>query len=551
MPKQEMERSSVLSYRKRFAGISFTVCLVIALFATIALVGMLMIGAPFGTTTKMSSAPQAPVIRLLAAAGLREPIEEIARQYEAECGVKVDIQFGGSNTLLSQIQVDRIGTPDLLLAADEYFTRQAVEKKLAIEVFDIALQHPCVVVKKDSEISIRSIEDLMVDSRRLSLGNPDQAAIGKSVRDAMRRMSNNAWERLESHVSKFGVFKPTVNEVANDVRIGSVDAGIVWNATIASPAYRESLRMIDLPEFAEQEEVVSMAVLTSSLQPTSALKFARYVAAQDRGLRVFRSHGLAVRDGDDWVEKPEVHFYCGTVSRRVVEPIVEKFQQREGITIHAVYNGCGILTGRMKTIQNQSQSLGFPDFYMACDRYYLDSVKQWFQDDVDISDVEIVMVVPKGVTSISEPRDLLKPGIRVAIGQPEQCAIGALTERLLRRDGIYDSLKQKQLEASETVIEIASSAMLVPHVLTGHVDVAIAYLSDALPIQASIDVVPFEAGDNLAIQLLSVARNSRHKQLLRRFTNAIDREALEFEAKGFHFRRNNASDSAGKQKAFE
>lgn len=541
----------MLSFRKGFAGLSFTVCLVIALLATIALVGMLMFGSPFGTTKRMSSAPQTTVIRLLAAAGLREPIEEIARQYEAECGVTVDIQFGGSNTLLSQIQVDRIGTPDLLLAADEYFTRQAVEKKLAIEVFDIALQHPCVVVKKDSEISIRSIEDLMVDSRRLSLGNPDQAAIGKSVRDAMRRMKSNAWERLESHVSKFGVFKPTVNEVANDVRIGSVDAGIVWNATIASPAYRESLRMIDLPELVEQEEIVSMAVLTSSLQPTSALKFARYVSAEDRGLRVFRSHGLEVKDGDDWVDRPEVHFYCGAVSRRVIEPVADEFQLREGITINTTYNGCGILTGRMKTIQNQSQSLGFPDLYMACDRYYFDDVRQWFQDDVDISDVEIVMVVPKGVTSVSEPRDLLKPGVRVAIGQPDQCAIGALTKRLLKRDGTYDSLKQKQLEASETVIEIASSAMLVPHVLNGHVDVAIAYLSDAMPNQASVDVVPFEAGDNLAIQTLSVARNSRHKQLLRRFTNALDREALEFEAKGFHFRRNKASDLAGKGKALE
>jgi len=541
----------MLSFRKRFAGLNFTVCLVLAFLATIALVVILIYGSPSRTTMRITSASHLPMIRVLAAAGLREPIEEIAKQYEAECGIKVDIQFGGSNTLLSQIQVDRIGTPDLLLAADEYFTKQAVEKKLALEVFDIALQHPCVVVKKESEISIRSVEDLMVDRMRLSLGNPDQAAIGKSVRDALRRLPSNVWDRLESHVSKYGVFKPTVNEVANDVRIGSVDAGIVWNATLVSPAYRETLRMIELPELADQEEMVSLAVLTSSLQPTSALKFARYVSAQDRGLRVFRSHGMEVRDGDDWVDKPEVHFYCGAVNRRIVEPILDKFQQREGITINTVYDGCGILTGRMKTIQDQSQSLGFPDLYMACDRYYLDNVKQWFQDDVDISDVEIVMVVPKGKTSVSKPRDLLKPGIRVAIGQPDQCTIGALTKRLLSRDGIYDSLMRKQLEANETVVEKASSAMLVPDVLTGHVDVAIAYLSDVMPNRARVDVVHFEDGNNLAIQPLSVARNSRHKHLLRRFYDALYGEASVFEAKGFHFRGNSPTDTIGKRKTLE
>lgn len=532
----------MLSYPKRNASLSFQVCVVLALLAMSALVVMLFFGAPSRTTLRPTAAQPAPTIRLLAAAGLREPIEEIVKRYEAEYGIKVDIQFGGSNTLLSQLQVDKLGTPDLFLAADEFFTEQAAEKKLAVETFDIAVQRPCVVVKKESEISIRSVDDLMVDGRRLSLGNPDQAAIGKSVRDAMRRLPGNAWDRLESQVSKYGVFKPTVNEVANDVRIGAVDAGIVWNATLASPAYRDTLRMIELPELADQREVVSLAVLTCSLQPTAALKFARYASAQDRGLKVFQAYGMEVRDGDDWAEKPEIHFFCGAVNRRVIESILDKFQQREGITINTVYDGCGILTGRMKTIQNQNQSLGFPDLYMACDRYYLDNVKQWFQDDVDISDVEIVMVVPKGATSVSQPSDLLKPGVRVAIGQPDQCTIGALTKRLLSRDGTYDALMRKQLEASETVVEKASSAMLVPDVLTGHVDVAIAYLSDVIASREKVDVVNFVAGDNVAIQPLSVARNSRHKQLLRRFYDAVYCEGSSFEAKGFHFRGNGSTD---------
>ena len=537
--------------RQRRARLNFQIFLVAALLASIALVGLLVLGNP----KRKASKQVVRTIQLLAAAGLREPIQEIASRYEVECGVKVDIQFGGSNSLLSQIKVDRLSSPDLLLVADESYTQQAVESNLAKEVLAIAVQRPCIIVQKDSTMQIRSLDDLMIPGRRLSIGNPDQAAIGKVVREALQKTptadGSNQWKRLETQVLQHGVFKPTVNEVANDVRIGAVDAGIVWTATVSSRAYKESLRVIELPELSSKLEIVSLAVLSSSPQPTEALKFARYVSARDRGLEVFRSHGLEVKEGDDWLPRPEINFFCGAVNRRVIEPILEKFQEREGVVVNTVYDGCGILTGRMKTIQNQDQSLGFPDLYMACDRFYLDNVKQWFEEDVDISDIEIVMVVQRGSVLISSPADLLKPGIRVAIGQPDQCTIGALTKRILDRDGIYESLMKKQLDRSETVVEKSSSALLVPDVLTGHVDAAIAYLSDVMPNREKVDIVHFEAGNNIAVQPLSVASNSRHKQLLRRFYDAVYREASSFESKGFHFRHGEKAVSSAKRSAAE
>ena len=537
--------------RQRRARLNFQIFLVASLLASIALVGLLVMGNP----KRKASKQIVRTIQLLAAAGLREPIQEIASRYEAEYGVKVDIQFGGSNSLLSLIKVDRLSTPDLLLVADESYTQQAVESNLAKEVLSIAVQRPCIIVQKNSTIQISSLDDLMVPGRRLSIGNPDQAAIGKVVRQALQKTptadGSNQWKRLESQVLQHGVYKPTVNEVANDVRIGAVDAGIVWTATVSSPAYKESLRVIELPELSSESEIVSMAVLSSSPQPTEALKFARYVSARNRGLEVFRSHGLEVSEGDDWVVRPEINFFCGAVNRRVIEPILEKFQEREGVVVNTVYDGCGILTGRMKTIQNQDQSLGFPDLYMACDRFYLDNVKQWFQEDVDISDIEIVIVVPKGSALVSSPADLLKPGIRVSIGQPDQCTIGALTKRLLDRDGIYESLMKKQLDPGETVVEKSSSALLVPDVLTGHVDAAVAYLSDVMPNREKVDIVHFAAGNNIAVQPLSVASNSRHKQLLRRFYEAVYREASSFESQGFHFRHGDKAVSSAERSVSE
>ena len=67
--------------------------------------------------------------------------------------------------------------------------------------------------------------------------------------------------------------------------------------------------------------------------------------------------------------------------------------------------------GKMKGIEGQSTDLGFPDVYMACDVYYLENVKQWFQEAANVSDVEIVIAVPKGSTKVKQLADLVQPGL--------------------------------------------------------------------------------------------------------------------------------------------
>ena len=107
------------------------------------------------------------------------------------------------------------------------------------------------------------------------------------------------------------------------------------------------------------------------------------------------------------------------MNRRSVEPIVAEFQQREDVVVNASYDGCGILTSKMKVIDKQDPDAGFPDVYMACDVYYLENVKQWFQEAVNVSDTEIVIAVPKGSTKVKGLKDLVLPGVRVSVGEPE------------------------------------------------------------------------------------------------------------------------------------
>lgn len=478
---------------------------------------------------------------LYCAAGLRAPVEQVAERYRQEYGITIDIQYGGSNTLLNQLEIDKFSHVDLYLAADDLYADAAREKGLAAEVLPIAYQRPVIAVRQGNPKNIGSFEDLLSDQVVLALPDPDHAAAGRVARERLSAAvdgETSLWERLEHHVveNQRGVFKPTINDVAADIKLGSVDAGIVWDSTVSMPAFRDELEAVFLPEMAGPPNLVSLCVLNSSRRPTAALRFARYLSARDRGLPSFQEFGLAPIEGDVWAERPEVTFFCGAVSRRAMDPIIAAFERREGCVVNTIYDGCGILTSRMQTIEGQSQAQGFPDVYMACDLYYLENVKDWFQEAANVSDAEIVIAVPKGSTKVTSLNDLVKPGIRVAVGEPNQSTIGALTRRLMVKEGLYDALKEKQQQDGEVVVEKSSSALLVPDVVTGHVDAAVAYITDVMANRDDVDVLRIESSLNIAIQPLSIARTSEHKNLIRRLFQRIADSPEAFEDVGFQFR---------------
>ena len=481
-----------------------------------------------GKGTRMPAPPTSGLL-MYCAAGIRPPVEQVAAAYEREYGIPIAIQFGGSNTLLSQISVAQTG--DLYLSADDSYMTMAQQKGLVKESIPLATMRPVIAVRKDNPKNIRSIDDLLRDDVKVALGNPDQAAIGNTTRSLLT--ASDHWSRLEAHVTRLGVFKPTVPEVANDVKLGSVDAGIIWDTTVA---LYPDLKAIRVPELDAGTSHVIVGVLASSRTPTQALKFARYLAARDKGLITLHEKGFETVDGDKWAEMPELTFFCGSVNRRAVESIIKEFQQREGAIVNTVYNGCGILTAQMRSIQDQQQGGGFPDTYMACDRYYLDSVKEWFQDDVDVSDTQVVIAVPKGnPANIHSLQDLTKPGVRVSLGQPDQCTIGVLTRQVLQQEGVYDGVM------ANVMTQTASSAMLVPTVATGSVDATLAYATDTLAEADKVDTIPISSPAAKAIQPFAISRSSDYKYLGRRLYQAISESRAAFETAGFHFRLNDST----------
>ena len=237
------------------------------------------------------ASPGAPVrepLLVFCAAGIKAPIEAVAREFEQSEGVKVQLNYGGSQTLLANLAVS--GRGDLYIAAEDAYVQMAREKNLVREIIPLAQMRVALAVARGNPKKITTLADLLKTDVRLAQANPDAAAVGKLTREALQK--SGEWEPLRARTT---VFKPTVNEVANDLKLGSVDAGFVWDATIRQYPELEAVPVAALTNLIAH---VSAGVLTSSKQPTVALRFARFLAARDRGQKQFEKHGFTPVNGE-------------------------------------------------------------------------------------------------------------------------------------------------------------------------------------------------------------------------------------------------------------
>jgi molybdenum ABC transporter molybdate-binding protein len=465
-----------------------------------------------GTNAKAPAAAFEPIV-VFCAASNRAVFEAIRTDYEAEFHVPITVQYGPSQTLLSSFEVSRTG--DLFLPADASYLDIARERKLVAEVLPVAQMHAVLAIPK-SAAAPESLEALLQTNAKIVQASDEATAIGKLTREALTR--SGRWNALAARTV---AFKTTVNEVANDVQVGAADAGIVFDAVLAT---YPGLKAVSVPELADVTADVSVGVIASTKQPQRALHFARYLAADDRGLKRYVEFGFHPVAGDPWAERPELTLYAGSMLRPAIEDTLIEFEQREGVQVTRVYNGCGILVAQMKSGK-------VPDAYFACDSEFMQQVQDLFPSHADVSQNQLVILVPKGnPKGLRSLRDLTRPGLRVGIGHEKQCAMGWLTQKTLEQGGV-----QTEVMANVTV-QTPTGDMLVNQMKAGSLDAAVAYISNAAGSGDVLDAIRItNIPCAVATQPFGIAQSTPHRHLAQRLQERL--QAAEsrtiFEQQGF------------------
>ncbi len=483
--------------------------------AAVAALVLLLVWTP-GTGHQSSS--QQP-LTLYCAAGMSHPVADVAKAYEDEFGVTIRIQYGGSGALLSSLRAANTG--DLYLAADASYIAIAREQNLIAETIPLAIQRPVIATAKGNPKRIHSARDLLREDIRVALGNPDAVSVGKQTQIATTRAG--LWEDLKQAVQSRGVFKPTVNDVANDIKIGTVDAGVVWDSIAEQyPELEIAAPLTADPNFLME---VTVAILRSTRQPAEALRFARYLSARDKGLEAFKRHHFTVVEGDVWAREPQILLFSGGVNRPAIEDTLKSFEQREGCKITRVYNGCGILVSQMKAGER-------PDAYLACDVSFMHQVQDLFLDPANLSETDILIAVPKGnPRGIASLGDLTKEGLKLGVANAEQSALGALTERMLDGAGLLKGVMANV--RSQTPM----ADMLVNQLRAGGLDAVIVYEANISQVREHVDIVRIDLPSAKAVQPFATAKDSKHKYITQRLLDAITsaESRQKYDAAGFRW----------------
>lgn len=446
------------------------------------------------------------VITLHCAAGLSKPVQRVAEAYEKETGHRINLQFGGSGTLLSGLQVSQQG--DLFLAADESYTTQGREKGLIREVLPVATLTPVIAVKKGNPKSITGLADLVREDVRLSLGDPQAAAIGQISKAIFTEAG--LWEKVETAVQDRGVFGATVNGLATDLTAGPIDATIIWSA-VADQFEKSEALPLDLGK--QHTRLVSLGVLTATKHPAAALHFARYLTAKDRGLPLFTEDGFAAVAGDVWANTPELTLFSGGVNRVAIEETVREFEAREGVRVTTVYNGCGILVSQMRGGAR-------PDAYLACDTTYMNDVQSLFAPSQLVSSTNMVIITaPGNPKQIKTLADLGRKGVRVAITNPEYSALGGLTHNLLRATNLFDAVMP-----NVTYGDAPTADAVVTRVRTAREDAGIVYRANTIGLGGDLQILEIDDPRATASQPVAIGRETPYPHLMARLVAAITGE---------------------------
>lgn len=439
---------------------------------------------------------------LYCAAGIKPVVEKVAKTYYEDYGVKVNVQYGGSGTLLSNIRVTKQG--DLYLAADRSYINEAINFGIIEETQALAYIKPVIAVAKGNPKGIEDISSLMHEDIKIAIANPEAASIGRLTKDML--VNSQQWDSLKTNVT---VFMPTVTEVANNLKLQAVDAGIIWDAT--ANQYKE-LDYITTLHFDKHIKNITIGVLKHSKQPTEALKFLRYLSASDKGLSVFNDLGYKAIDGDVWDETPKLLFYSGGVNRIAIDETVEAFEKREGVKVIRVYNGCGILVSQIKGGQN-------PDAYFSCDVSFMTQVENRFNSITDISKTEIVIAVKKGnPKSIQSLKDLTQNNLRLGVCNHDLSALGALTKKLLENQNLWEAVYRNVKAQTPT------ADLLVNQLRTDALDAVVVYEANVAQIKDKLEIVRLSEKEAMALQNFGISNDSKNKFLTKRLLEALTNE---------------------------
>lgn len=257
---------------------------IVALLAGFALTGCTQNTAPKESVSTQNTTQKSLLV--YAGAASKPPTEEAATVFEQKTGVKVDLVFGGSGTVLSQMELNKKG--DLYFPGSSDFMEKAKEKGLVYPETESRIVYlaSAINVQKGNPKNIHSLKDLLKPGIKVAIANPETVCVGLYATEIIDKSLTA--EEKEAFKKNLLNYTESCDKTATAISLKTVDAVIGWS--VFQDWDPENIETISL----QQNEVqrigyIPIAVSTFTENRELAQQFIDFLNSED-GKAIFKKY---------------------------------------------------------------------------------------------------------------------------------------------------------------------------------------------------------------------------------------------------------------------
>jgi molybdate transport system substrate-binding protein len=211
-------------------------------------------------------------------------MEEAASQFEQKTGIRVDLHFSGSGTMLSQMKIARRG--DLYIPGSPDYMNKAIREGV-VDPESVAIMAYLIIaidVQRGNPKDIRTLADLARPGIRVGIGNPEAVCVGLYAIEILER--NGLLKQVQHNIITHA---PSCSAAASLVAMQKVDAVIGWR--VFSEWNPDKIEAILLkPQEVPRLAYIPAALSTYSRDKEGAQRFIDFLISPE-GQKIFAQWG--------------------------------------------------------------------------------------------------------------------------------------------------------------------------------------------------------------------------------------------------------------------
>jgi molybdate transport system substrate-binding protein len=165
-------------------------------------------------------------ILVFAGAASKPATEDAVKIFQEKTGISVDVSFGGSGFVLSQMKLAKKG--DIYFPGSSDFMELAKKEGLVFPETERIVVYliPAINVQKGNPKRISSLKDLTKDGIRVAIANPEFVCVGTyAVEIIEKNLTPLEKERFKKNLVNY---TESCEKTANVISLKAVDAVIGW-----------------------------------------------------------------------------------------------------------------------------------------------------------------------------------------------------------------------------------------------------------------------------------------------------------------------------------